>query len=1649
MFGVATLELRHAEFINGEWVAGEVIQSIENKNQILYNRYIEYIQDNDFSVYRNTSGYAQSELWISEYWQEGPYVDPVGTLVGTFLEETFVDKTATTPAYWTFKRRWDPPADNVIRYIKAVGLEALSIVSLGSIFEQKGRNTSTGAPAQILDVTYRLYINDSAATFTCYPSAAKLLATAFNYGTDNRAWDTSAFPRDLYFVPWSTNNLSNKLPAYWYAGYNSVAAVRTTTGDKRSQEGVTYLQAQYQTLTSSVGHLFSSAFVGYAGYPTTYPVSIRKPGLTAVQNTFGRSPGNNLPYIDVDHLATGTGVVTVDDNNGWVNDTDFARKYRILITASGTGTTATYKLLRRDWTGNNGDSFKTSFPFGLQKVTATRISSGANTVHQSVDAKTYLPHGQAWGDTGDPGGVAPYPSLSSVNLFIQPYIYPEFITADTNGITICHVAKPWENVDVNSAIPLPVGDVRQIQHTADGTIYVACAVSGLWKIQRNLGTPEGSVTAITRVTASNAEDDTKCRGFQIKRSDGSFWAIFGREMCKSTDSGVTWTVYNESTTPQFKITGVTDNVDYATRIVHCTINPTHANNQFVISLASSYTDEDGGGLFAWWSEAGSASTTDASTAGSGVRALTYKLVGTRVVYCTTGGRWLFYHNSTSDENTGYRIYDGYKGTSYSFRSAVGYVDWRGDSYGGPSCGDGINAFFAPDGTEYVIGLAGVPGSSAQVTPGNPAGENVPGQLVARNINTMPLSGWNNSDWQHLLCVNTILEGNWVYFARRFVYIGNGMLVGIIGYNLVAVHVSGPYIDQGVSLGFWKQYGWNGSAWVEGNTNSRTVHTTRESLIDGLSVTFSDNGAGSYVFNEWYDTYVYNGILKDNATKFNFGVDTFKTATYPVSTFSLNGLPLTTVPAANVGAVTNEPITAINTMYYASNNETVESYGGTSTWLEPGMVGFNNGDGRYKTAVFSEFLAGDFKISFRVCQTHGTGSVLMLRQHSNTFNRANVISSSSPLNAYFELSRPGSNDVVRTAAIKNVAGTVLHSNAITDFNISDVWSIRRVSGTVTFERNGNVMYTSPGLVTANLQLVGQSFSTNRSLFKDMKVDYTINRRYLDIGNGTTTGRADVNFRKIIAEPNVRIKVNDISLNGIPATLIWDSYTPPAAGQVTVMEYSGRLWFNEADAGKTVTGNIMYVKNLNLTNAAPELDTRIRANVTVGTGENYYGNGPKFFIDNVESAQLNLTAGQTYLFDVSNATCNNYTLRFSVTPDGSHLGGVEYIDRTVSGTPGSANAFVQITAPANVTLYYYDPNRAGMGPEPTSDYINTYDDTFVITVSDPGSGNKFYIDGVAAPTINLKQGGRYKFDISASSNTGHPLRFSFAADGTHGSGTQIKTQTYTIGSPGTAGSYVVLGIPHGHDALYYYCGNHAGMGGTFNTARDKYWSAVALLSHCDGTVGGTGIAAVSNLSSTFTNITFRGNGQFQNDVPAKFGTTSVKLDGVDDDIYITTTTGAVWLSQFTFEFWVRPTVLMSGTDDILFSNENAGSVYLQPGRGSNLPAALVFPGGTYYTRRDTDTLFPVNQWTHVVLQRNSRGRLCLYVGGVMEIEVNNTSTLYNVNNGQPNGQNIIMGRHNNNNNDFTGYFDEIRYTLNFGRYSGQSFPVPAAPFKETST
>ena len=107
------------------------------------------------------------------------------------------------------------------------------------------------------------------------------------------------------------------------------------------------------------------------------------------------------------------------------------------------------------------------------------------------------------------------------------------------------------------------------------------------------------------------------------------------------------------------------------------------------------------------------------------------------------------------------------------------------------------------------------------------------------------------------------------------------------------------------------------------------------------------------------------------------------------------------------------------------------------------------------------------------------------------------------------------------------------------------------------------------------------------------------------------------------------------------------------------------------------------------------------------------------------------------------------------------------------------------------------------------------TFTVTVSNPGAGNRYYIDGVLQKTLNLIEGKTYEFDQSDSSNSNHPLRFSTTSNGTHSGGSEYTTGVTTNGTPGSSGAYTRITVASSAPTLYYYCTQHSGMGGQANT------------------------------------------------------------------------------------------------------------------------------------------------------------------------------------------------------------------------------------------
>jgi len=135
------------------------------------------------------------------------------------------------------------------------------------------------------------------------------------------------------------------------------------------------------------------------------------------------------------------------------------------------------------------------------------------------------------------------------------------------------------------------------------------------------------------------------------------------------------------------------------------------------------------------------------------------------------------------------------------------------------------------------------------------------------------------------------------------------------------------------------------------------------------------------------------------------------------------------------------------------------------------------------------------------------------------------------------------------------------------------------------------------------------------------------------------------------------------------------------------------------------------------------------------------------------------------------------------------------------------------------------------------------TFTVTVANPGSGNRYYIDDVLQDTITLAEGYTYVFNYPSA----HPFRFSTTSDGTHNSGSE-----YTTGVTVNSSTQVQITVAASAPTLYYYCSSHPNMGGQANTVESDSWNVLKWGQNSYGTqdtvnVFPTGLSITSELGS----------------------------------------------------------------------------------------------------------------------------------------------------------------------------------------------------------
>jgi hypothetical protein len=159
--------------------------------------------------------------------------------------------------------------------------------------------------------------------------------------------------------------------------------------------------------------------------------------------------------------------------------------------------------------------------------------------------------------------------------------------------------------------------------------------------------------------------------------------------------------------------------------------------------------------------------------------------------------------------------------------------------------------------------------------------------------------------------------------------------------------------------------------------------------------------------------------------------------------------------------------------------------------------------------------------------------------------------------------------------------VVQTVNVTDGSPSDVFSIQRVGTDIFFKRNGVSFRTAATGSSADLAICLYNLNVPGGTVHDATITYNLNRRYVDVGNGTTTGRANPNYGRMNYGADGVGGEYALSIDGVPATLLTDSYTAPAAGQINWIRGRGSVWFNAADAGKAITGKWITALKLDIT------------------------------------------------------------------------------------------------------------------------------------------------------------------------------------------------------------------------------------------------------------------------------------------------------------------------------------------------------------------------------------------------------------------------------------------------------------------------------------
>ena len=251
---------------------------------------------------------------------------------------------------------------------------------------------------------------------------------------------------------------------------------------------------------------------------------------------------------------------------------------------------------------------------------------------------------------------------------------------------------------------------------------------------------------------------------------------------------------------------------------------------------------------------------------------------------------------------------------------------------------------------------------------------------------------------------------------------------------------------------------------------------------------------------------------------------------------------------------------------------------------------------------------------------------------------------------------------------------------------------------------------------------------------------------------------------------------------------------------------------------------------------KLNDRVKeSSATTGTGTITLGGAVSGF----ESFSAGIGGDNTTYYCIFETGTNNFEVGFGTLNSGASTLARTYVISSSNSDAlvnfaGATEVFCTVPG-AKIDLPNPEEYGSSSAPKIITVKVGNKTSNHPYPAGGSSSSNAYFLDGLESPALRFSgadTGGKYyyKFDISDSSNSGHPLRFYLDA----AKSTAYTTGVTTSGSGGSTGDYIQIAVDsETPNILYYQCSSHGYMGNHAVTVSNKVNSNFSTIG--DVTVG----------------------------------------------------------------------------------------------------------------------------------------------------------------------------------------------------------------------